>query len=323
MIESARRIRRNFPRERLIMDLVSYLIRLARLQATLDKRCLLAGATVVDMRTQGEGTAPFHVLLDGACALELPDRRIGLRTGDVVLLPRGTPHRIRTSGAECVQGVVETPGGAFTTIRSQAGEAVSDLFCGYYSFGSGAGAMLFRSLPNPLHVSFAESGEANEIVRMLGAIMRREAQNDGPGTAAILSSLCDALLAMVLRKSSGRLAEAALWTAADDERIRAVIDAVLRDPSADWSIARLARVAAMSRATFIRHFSRSTGMTVGAFLTRIRLMTAADLLTDTELTVAAVAADVGYRSESAFSRAFRLATGSTPARFRRNLQLGS
>ena len=112
----------------------------------------------------------------------------------------------------------------------------------------------------------------------------------------------------------------ALWTAAHDERIRAVIDEVFRDPGADWPIASLARVAAMSRATFIRHFYHSTGMTVGAFLTHIRLMTAAELLADTELTVASVAAEVGYRSESAFSRAFRMATGSTPARFRRNLE---
>ena len=73
----------------------------------------------------------------------------------------------------------------------------------------------------------------------------------------------------------------------------------------------------MSRATFIRRFGRSTGMTVGAFLTQARLMTAADLLQTTDSTVAAVAAQVGYQSESAFSRAFREATGPTPARFRR------
>lgn len=198
------------------------------------------------------------------------------------------------------------------------GDEVIDLFCGHYSYGSGAGAMLFRSLPDPLHVSFAETGEATEVVRMLSTIMRQEAQNDGPGTAAILSHLCSALLAMVLRKSNRPLADAALWTAADDERIRVVIDALLREPGVDWSIARLAQVTGMSRATFVRHFSHRTGMTVGTFLTHVRMMIAADLLTETDRTVAAVAAEVGYHSESAFSRAFRLASGSTPARFRRN-----
>jgi AraC family transcriptional activator of mtrCDE len=46
-------------------------------------------------------------------------------------------------------------------------------------------------------------------------------------------------------------------------------------------------------------------------------MTAAELLLTTDAKVATVAAQVGYRSESAFSRSFRAAIGTTPARFRR------
>ena len=73
----------------------------------------------------------------------------------------------------------------------------------------------------------------------------------------------------------------------------------------------------MSRATFIRRFGRSTGMSVGAFLTQARLMTAAELLRTTDSGVGAVASAVGYRSESAFSRSFQRSTGVTPGRFRR------
>lgn len=74
----------------------------------------------------------------------------------------------------------------------------------------------------------------------------------------------------------------------------------------------------MSRATFIRRFQSATGMTFGQFLTRARLMTAADLLTNSDRNVAGVAAQVGYKSESAFTRAFRAATGETPVQFRRS-----
>jgi AraC family transcriptional regulator, activator of mtrCDE len=56
---------------------------------------------------------------------------------------------------------------------------------------------------------------------------------------------------------------------------------------------------------------------LNAFVTTIRMMVAADLLADGGLTVAAVAAKVGYNSESAFARAFRQTTGTTPGRFRR------
>jgi AraC family transcriptional activator of mtrCDE len=49
-------------------------------------------------------------------------------------------------------------------------------------------------------------------------------------------------------------------------------------------------------------------------------MTAAELLHSTDATVATVAGQVGYQSESAFSRAFRAEVGTTPARFRRDQQ---
>jgi AraC family transcriptional activator of mtrCDE len=48
------------------------------------------------------------------------------------------------------------------------------------------------------------------------------------------------------------------------------------------------------------------------------MITAAELLRTTDQSVGMVAVSVGYRSESAFVKAFRLATSSTPARFRRN-----
>ncbi|MFQ3556023.1 AraC family transcriptional regulator [Streptomyces gramineus] len=98
----------------------------------------------------------------------------------------------------------------------------------------------------------------------------------------------------------------------------AVVRAVLEGPGNNWSITRLARLAAMSRATFLRHFTRETGMSVGVFLARARVMAAADILSSTGDTVATVAGLVGYGSESAFSRVFRSEVGMSPAEFRRD-----
>jgi AraC family transcriptional activator of mtrCDE len=53
-------------------------------------------------------------------------------------------------------------------------------------------------------------------------------------------------------------------------------------------------------------------------MTGLRMAIAADMLADGDRSVSAIAAAVGYRSESAFGRAFRLATATTPARFRAN-----
>ena len=56
-------------------------------------------------------------------------------------------------------------------------------------------------------------------------------------------------------------------------------------------------------------------MNPGDFLVRLRVLLASDLLTATDRPVNAIATAVGYASESAFGRAFRLATGSTPTQF--------
>ncbi|WP_028932602.1 AraC family transcriptional regulator [Pseudonocardia spinosispora] len=302
------------------MDSVSRLLRMARLSAQLDKRCLLGGATRMEVSAYGEFEAAFHVLLEGECRLQVGSTVLYLEAGDVVVIPSGAPHRVITPGPGPGRGTAETAGEVFVTTRSDGDDTapVIDLFCGRYRFDSGAGAVLFRSLPDPVHVSFGASPESDEVLRMLSALMRLEAQREGAGTAAILASLCTVLLAMVLRTSAGRATSNIVWTAAADRSVAEAVEAILNDPGADWTIEVLSRAAAMSRATFQRRFSRETGMTVGGFLAKARLMAATELLGSSDATVADIAGRVGYHSESAFSRAFRAEIGTTPARFRRD-----
>lgn len=130
-----------------------------------------------------------------------------------------------------------------------------------------------------------------------------------------MDALCDVLLTLALRGTPGL--GRTVWLASADDVVRTVTEAVLGDPGHDWGIEKFASLNSTSRATFIRHFSRETGMNPGDYLTRLRMLLAADLLTGTDRPVGAVAAAVGYSSESAFGRAFRLATGGTPARLSR------
>ncbi|WP_405058500.1 AraC family transcriptional regulator [Kribbella sp. NBC_01505] len=292
------------------MDLTSYVIDLARAAGTVDKRCLFAPATEMRVGRYGEREAAFHFVLEGECTVDLPGRTLHLGPGDAVLLPTSPPHTIRTAGPAPYRPSFETPGSTFDTVRSPSGEVGTDIFCGHFTMASGAGDLLLRSLPDPLVVSF---GAANEAVRSLAALLRTEARSESSGSAAILNALCTALLALMLRHSG----TPAPWTAVTDDRIAAALNAVLDDPGAQWTVDRLAESASMSRATFIRHFTRHTATPVATFITQLRMMIATDLLTDPSHTVASVAARVGYHSESAFTRTFQAATGQTPGRYRR------
>jgi transcriptional regulator GlxA family with amidase domain len=85
-----------------------------------------------------------------------------------------------------------------------------------------------------------------------------------------------------------------------------------------WTVAKLARVAGMSRAAFARQFQRGLGMPPLRYLTNARLSRAAQRLVTSDATLADIAREVGYLSSFALSRAFRRHAGKPPAVYRRD-----
>jgi len=79
----------------------------------------------------------------------------------------------------------------------------------------------------------------------------------------------------------------------------------------------LAAAARLSRFHFARAFKAATRRTPRRFLLETRIDQAARLLRLTERPLAEVAFACGFSSQSRLTTAFRLATGWTPARFRR------
>lgn len=97
-----------------------------------------------------------------------------------------------------------------------------------------------------------------------------------------------------------------------EPRARALADLLRSDHSK--SIAALASPAGASRRTLERLFLADTGMTIGEWRRRLRMLEALRLLADGRA-VSWVAGAVGYSTPSAFSTAFRAELGSSPARF--------
>jgi AraC-like DNA-binding protein len=94
--------------------------------------------------------------------------------------------------------------------------------------------------------------------------------------------------------------------------------AVLHErPAEPWTLAALASEVSVSRATLARRFTELVGQPPLAYLTGWRMDLAARRLKDTGDPIDAIARSVGYRSEYAFSRAFRRHRGQPPGRFRR------
>jgi AraC family transcriptional regulator len=82
-------------------------------------------------------------------------------------------------------------------------------------------------------------------------------------------------------------------------------------------LADLSERAQLSPYHFARAFKSSTGETPRAYVERLRVEKAQELIRDTELPLADIALACGFSSQSRLTTAFRAATGFTPARFRK------
>jgi AraC-like DNA-binding protein len=82
------------------------------------------------------------------------------------------------------------------------------------------------------------------------------------------------------------------------------------------NLERLAAVVRLSPFHFHRQFKQSTGLTPRKYVLRVRLERAKALLSDSDLPIVEVAAQVGFADQSHFSAAFRQATSMTPKTYR-------
>jgi AraC-like DNA-binding protein len=109
----------------------------------------------------------------------------------------------------------------------------------------------------------------------------------------------------------------AWYKALTDPAIGDALRLLHEDPAHRWTVAALAAEVGMSRAAFAARFTTMVGEPPLTYLTAWRMTLAADLLRDTEATVAAVAREVGYEDAFAFSVAFKRARDVSPSVWRR------
>lgn len=89
------------------------------------------------------------------------------------------------------------------------------------------------------------------------------------------------------------------------------------NPTMEWSVSTVCRQLSISKTYFHRIYADAFGTTFTQDVIESRLLYAAKLLAETELSVSAVAEKCGYDSDAYFMRQFRQHRGCTPTEYRK------
>jgi AraC-like DNA-binding protein len=151
-----------------------------------------------------------------------------------------------------------------------------------------------------------------------------EARDRRAGSRSVLLRVGELMFVEVLRRHLGTLAtEESGWLAGlRDPLVGRALARLHRDPAHAWTLEKLAREVGASRSVLAERFTHFVGEPPMHYLTRWRVQRAARLLAERGVKVSAVAREVGYDSEAAFSRAFKKLTGVAPVAWRTRRERG-
>ncbi|WP_429127960.1 AraC family transcriptional regulator [Ensifer sp. 4252] len=266
----------------------------------------------------------LHFVSKGPCWIHTEEQGWQeLHDGDVVLLPQGIAHRMASApdvAGDSLTGAQITPLGSNVSevVREGTG-ATSILFCGSMTLGACALYPLVALMP-PIIKGCDVVGN-DPIVGPLLAALTAEIARPQMGSATILSRMGDLLAAQLIRctVNCDRASTKGWLAAIRDAHIGRALAAMHRDPGYNWTLESLAGLAGQSRSIFAERFSTVLGEGAARYLARLRMQLARELLGQSGLSVAEVAARFGYASEASFARAFKRITNLSPGVVRRTI----
>ena len=100
----------------------------------------------------------------------------------------------------------------------------------------------------------------------------------------------------------------------NDKRLKTLCESLLAEPASNLTLNDFARQVGASERTLARLFERELGMSFGQWRQQMRLARATPLIAR-GLPLSAVATELGYASQSAFSAMFKKTFGKSPSQF--------
>ncbi|MEZ5313946.1 MAG: AraC family transcriptional regulator [Thermoanaerobaculia bacterium] len=264
-----------------------------------------------------------HLIAEGTCWGGLVGgESIRLEEGDVFAFPQGSAHVLSSA-----PGMRATPEMAMYArpsnrlplcIERGGGGERSRIVCSFLGCDDRPFNPLLASLPEVLHLKGAGRPASETWIGTLLSVAAREGNSARPGSENVLARLSELMFVESIRRYLETLppSETGWLAGLRDPLVGRALAALHSAAGKTWSVESLAREVGASRSVLAERFADFVGHPPMHYLALWRMQLASRRLAEGQ-GVAEVAADVGYESEAAFSRAFKKLVGKSPGEWRR------
>jgi len=268
----------------------------------------------------------YHVITQGRCfAGIVGEEPIAVEAGEVIVFTRGDPHVMSSSPGMRADPV--TPDALDAANASQLpffvnyggdGPPSVKLVCGFLACDAQPFNPLLDNLPSIIKAGNPRGGESHWLGEFIRLAMSESASKRAGGES-VLAKLSELMFIEVVRRHLEALPPGhAGWLAGlRDPFVGKALSLMHGGPARNWTIEELARDVGLSRSVLAERFADLVGMPPMLYLAKWRMQIASGLLSNGGANIATVAAEIGYGSEAAFSRAFKKMVGVPPSAWRR------
>lgn len=267
----------------------------------------------------------YHVVTEGSCyAAMLGQEAVLIEEGEVIVFTRGDAHVMSSRPGMRAQPVTQAEldaatSGALPFFRrvGDGGTPSVKLVCGFLACDAQPFNPLLDHLPPIIKmgkIAGTDTSWLGEFIRLAVA----ETSHKRAGGESVLAKMSELMFIEVVRRHLESLPPGKKgWLAGlRDPHVGKALAFMHARPAHAWTIEELAHAAGASRSVLAEHFAELVGLPPMHYLANWRMQIASGLLSG-GVNIAAVAAETGYGSEAAFSRAFKKMVGVPPSAWRR------
>ena len=266
----------------------------------------------------------YHVVTEGRCFASLiGGEAIEVEAGEVVVFTHGDAHVMSSSPGMRADPVTRERLDTMTASQlpffasyGSDGPAAT-LVCGFLACDARPFNPLLGNLPRVIKAGDrqgADTGWLGQFIRL--ATM--ESAEKRAGGESVLAKLSELMFIEVVRRYLDALPPGQTgWLAGlRDPFVGKALSLLHGGPAQDWTIEELAKQVGLSRSVLAERFSCLVGIPPMHYLANWRMQIASGLLSGGGVNIATIAAEIGYASEAAFSRAFKKMVGVPPSAWR-------